>query len=421
MDFMSEMLSAAQTKFGKAGCYVAADYEKHLVGVHAQPLMLQKLLGTNIIPLSKIIELAGPPASCKSAVLFSWFKLFLSQGYNACLIETENKLSPSLLSSVLGEYQDNLLLFEGCAIVEEWQTKLSFVIDNYAKHYHKTIKEREVMQKKRDACKKAEAKAKYVLPDMPKPLIIGLDSLGGPQAKDTYDTIKAEGHGSKVYPAEALLNSKYFSSLPEKIFNLPITFVYTNHKMLNMSAGQGETTEKSKGGATPAFFAALRIFFDEATAVKKPNKRESFQIIKMHPFKNSLNERGSRMRLPMRWTKDIIDDDEVQTTYFEWEEALVRFLAPKSAGFSYDREAVKTFLTVIYHTENSFSCKELNLSKVPPKEIGEAIMANETLVTKLSPYLGIKQWRVYNDRTGSHEYLRDRCRSVEDTEEASST
>lgn len=398
MGFMDSILSAAETKFGKKGCYVAPDYERRVVGIELPHLALQMLFGANIFQLNTIMEFAGPPGSGKSSLAFYLLKTFLDQYCNAVLIETENKLSPSLLRSIMGdEAYERLILWEKCTQLEVWQEKMSFTLKEYTKAYNASVKAREDAIKARNKCKKQESKDKIDIPPVEKPLLIVLDSLGGPLSQDSSKNIAQDGFASKSYPVEALKNSRYFSNLPEQIRDVPVTILYTNHKMLDMNADSAYgDNERSKGGATPAFFCSHRVFFGEMSAIRNPRQGHFEQTMRMKCIKNALNQRSKNLRLLMEWDKWVEKGDECQKTRFGWAEVLTQTLAPEKAGFSYDREAVKEFLTVVFKSLVKYNCKELGLKEVNPREIGEAIEADKKLAKKLAPYMGIKEWPVFD-------------------------
>ena len=52
-------------------------------------------------------------------------------------------------------------------------------------------------------------------------------------------------------------------------------------------------------------------------------------------------------------------------------------------------------MTVTTSSLTSYSAKELGLSGEKPGAIGQAIEDNEEIAKRLAPYLGIKQWQVY--------------------------
>ena len=98
--FMSALLKTAADKHG-SGAVVVADWAKQQFGVGIPHLMLEYLMGLNVIPYPAIIELAGPPGSCKSAFLQYLMRVYLEQMFGAVMLETEGKMSGTLLNSIL--------------------------------------------------------------------------------------------------------------------------------------------------------------------------------------------------------------------------------------------------------------------------------------------------------------------------------
>lgn len=390
MGFFDAMLKAAETHYGKEGVYVASEVEKRQRGVNLPFLMLQRLFGLNVIPLSKIVEFAGPPGSCKSAMAFLMARIFMQAGGYASVIETENKFGKDLCKSILTTpLYEKLFLFDGCVSSEIWQEKMSFMLKKYAESYDK--RESEIAE-----WHKSKKKDKGPRPRSEGPLLLILDSLGGVLAEATQKNLDKEGHAAKTFPVSSLLNSQFFTDLPRRILGYPVTVLYTNHEMIDFAAiERGEDGTKSKGGNTPSFFACHRFFFEKCTEPRKEGD-EWVQTLAVRCFKNSFNQKASRMRFDMRWFKNPGEDgDEHQVTWFDFDSPLTRFLAPAKGDFQYDRMAVKEFLTVTFSSLTKYSCKELRMEDVGPSELGKAIETAPDTRRRLSPYLGIKQWPVY--------------------------
>ena len=115
-------------------------------------------------------------------------------------------------------------------------------------------------------------------------------------------------------------------------------------------------------------------------------------------IKNALNQKNVTVKVPMRW---IIDQDEegnkTQTTFFDWDEALAKFLDPSDAkARQYSREAVTKFLCVNRHSEQSYSCKELKLKEEHPRIIGQAIESDPEMMHKLQPHMNIENINEFN-------------------------
>ena len=390
---LQQMMKVVQDKRGATGALLASEFHKYQWGVKLPYLMMEYLFGLNVLPHPAIIELAGPPKSCKSAFLQYLLWLLASQDMGTVLIETEGKMSNTLLASILQKYQDRVIIVPGPLLQEEWQNEMLILLKLYRKWYVNSVNE----------AKKNKGKDKET-PTI-KPMLIGLDSLGGAPSELSVDAVDKAGSANRAFPVEAFKNKVYFEQLPTRIRDLPLTVVYTNHEksegMATKSFGPpGPKERTSKGGQTPDFFCGLRLFFEQATKMKEVRSNVFQQTLTIEVYKNSFNASGARIPLVMEWTITVNPktNELTQKTDFLWNTALANLLAPGFPGFKYDREAVKKFLTVTRTSETKFSCKELSLKDVPPEDIGAAIEANPKIKAKLRPYLGIKSWNVWTGK-----------------------
>lgn len=388
--FMSALLKTAADKNG-SGAVVVADWAKQQFGVGIPHLMLEYLMGLNVIPYPAIIELAGPPGSCKSAFLQYLMRVYLEQMFGAVMLETEGKMSGTLLNSILEEYASAAVIFPGLNTQELWQRTMTTVLKSYKKYYVDTLKQ---FQKGKG--------------ELARPLLMGLDSLGAAPSEDSVDAISKTGAAERTFPVEALKNSRYFAQLPTRLRDLPVTIMYTNHEMKKISEGPqfgfgGPVERSTKGGATPDFFCGIRLFFEQASKPVEIKKGVFQQNLSIEVYKNSFNQKGNKISLTMEWNKEIDPETntEIQHTRFLWGKALVNYLAPNAPGFKYDRESVKKFLTVTRQSDTKFSCKELGITDENPEVLGNIIEQHEELVNKLRPYLGIKKWNEYNGTPAS--------------------
>ena len=387
--FMSALLTAAQDKYGQTGCFVASDWGKYQWGIPLPNLMMERMFGLNVVPYPAIMEFAGPPHSAKSAMLQYMFDVFLQQGFNAAMLETEGgKVSATLMESILKERLQRLVMYPKCGTQEEWQDKMTMTLKAYRKAYAESVKAKE---------KNPELR-------LEEPLLMGLDSLGAAPSMESVKSVDtAGGHSDRSFPVEALKNGRYFSQLPTRMRDLPITLIYTNHETHKIEEGgfgqKGPVEKTSKGGANPDFFASHRFFFAPTTKQEEVVKNTYQQMLKFETYKNSFNRKCGITSVLMQWTEYINPDtgEMSQTTRFLWEDALARFLAPKDGiGYNYDRKEVAKFLTVIRVSDTKFSCKEIGLKEVSGQVIGETIESNPELKAKLRSYMGIKSMNVYN-------------------------
>lgn len=385
--FMATLVKAISDRRGASGALMASEYRAHQWGVKLPHLMLEYLFGLNVMPYPALIEMAGLPGSCKSAFLQYLLGVYAESGFSSLMLETEGKMSSTLLESILQDNLDKVTIIPGPLMQEEWQGELLNILKLYRKHFADQLKEYQ----------KTKGKSPLALP-----LLIGLDSLGGSPSSDSMAAVDKEGSAGRSYPVEALKNKKYFEQIPTRIRDLPITFIYTNHEKPGMGDGQGFGPKKreSKGGATPDFFCGIRLFFEQASKPQEVSKGVFQQNLFIEVGKNSFNQKGTKLMLTMEWEK-IVDPEtnqELQDTRFLWGKALAQYLAPSTPGFKYDRNAVKKFLTVTRSSDTKFSCKELDLKDVSPEQMGQVIESRPDIVEKLRPYLGIKNFHIWNGK-----------------------
>lgn len=389
--FMAAIIKSTADRRGASGALMASEYHNYQWGVPLPHLMLEYLCGLNVMPYPALIEMAGPPGSCKSAFLQYLLGVYAKQNFSSAMIETEGKMSSTLLESILGEDAEKVFLMPGPLTQEEWQTELLQMLKQYRKFYAQGLKDYQ------------KSKGKSALMS---PMLIGLDSLGGSPSTDSMTTVDKEGSAGRAFPIEALKNKRFFEQVPTRLRDLPLTMIYTNHEK---PEGMGEAKtfgppgpkeHKSKGGITPAFFCGIRLFFEQASKPQQLRKGVWQQNLSIEVGKNAFNQKGTKLQLTMEWEKtvDTENNKELQSTRFLWGKALARYLAPSVPGFNYDRDAVKKFLTVTYESDTKYGCKELDLKGVSPETMGAAIEARPDIVEQLRPYMGIKAFNVWNGK-----------------------
>ena len=86
-----------------------------------------------------LIELAGMQGSCKSAFLQYIMSIYAKYNFLAEMIETEAKMSSTLLSSFLREDEDKVLIVPGPMAQEDWMEELLNALKNYRKAYAASV------------------------------------------------------------------------------------------------------------------------------------------------------------------------------------------------------------------------------------------------------------------------------------------
>ena len=210
--FLDSMRSSIQDRRGISGAFMASDFSKYQWGVKIPHLMMEYLFGLNVIPMPTIIELAGMPGSCKSAFLQYLMSIYAKADMMAMMLETEGKMSNTLLDSFLREFADRVLIDIGPMSQEQWMAELLNALKNYRKAYSDAL-DKYLLGKKKGI-------------ELLTPFLVGLDSLGGAASEETIETTDRDKSVGRSYPIEALKNSRFFSQLPVRMRDLPMTLVY---------------------------------------------------------------------------------------------------------------------------------------------------------------------------------------------------
>ena len=386
-DFLSSMKENIQNRRGATGAFMADQFEKYQWGVKLPHLMAEYLFGLNVIPMPSLIELAGMPGSCKSTFLQWLMRVFAEQGMNAQMLETEGKMSWTLVTSILQEYSERVLLTQGPMSQEEWMGELMNSMKLYRQAYATSV----------DLFRKGKG-------ELLKPFLVGLDSLGGAPSEDAMEKTDKDKAVGRSFPIEALKNSKFFPQIPVRLRDLPMVIVYTNHEQERIVEQKGPMTIKgprsSQGGHRPGFFCGLRLFFEQATQMKNVGGL-STQVIKIEVVKNSFGEKGHVIGLPMCWKVDVDEETgkDYQTTWFDWHSTLTNFLVPPGKiEPRIPKSVLKQVLTLERPSEAKVNCRELGLVNASPAEVGEAIESDPELVARLRPLMGIKTWKVWDGK-----------------------
>jgi len=163
--FFTSAISSAQEKFGNKDAYVADEHK--VFGIPLDSLALMWLVDSNVWPLGRVTMTHGAEQSGKSAFLFWLEKLFIKFGGTGVYISAENKDSPSLMKSLLGE-EIKYVDYRRAKTIQQWQLHVSHAIDHYRE-------------------KQGESGGKF-------PMVIGVDSIAGVQDESVKKKVDEQGY-----------------------------------------------------------------------------------------------------------------------------------------------------------------------------------------------------------------------------------
>lgn len=365
---MGNMLAATKKALGDSTALSVDEFKQTHRGIEIPSIAFQYVLGVNALPMERVMELFSEPGVGKSALGFEIGRWFLNAMGMCAILETENKLSTSLLASIQGPDSAEYTTIYPCTIVEGTHKIMSRLLDNYAK----------------------------LCPDLDVPYFIQYDSVAGNKAKSTLETQHTDGHGKKSYSEEAALMSKLMSGYSDFAAGKPVYTVLINHETETMAGGGGgmpfaPPPKDTKCGKAVKFFATHRIRLTSMGKSTESKTEGANKLIRITAVKNSMGIEGRRMDVRMHWT---VDETNKQTTWFDWDAADAALLTDEVMP----KTAMKNFIEISAskNEKGRYSCKEVGIKDGTAKELMTAIRANTEVYNKLRGILGIQLINVYN-------------------------
>lgn len=262
-----------------------------LKGIPLKRLALIYLFGANILPVSKIIFLAGQTQSCKSALSLYFINEIISYGGYGFYIENENKYNIDFIKNIV--LNRDRFMIKPVASVNEWQIAITEILD--------TIEKQKVTV----------------------PIIIVVDSLVGTPSEEGIHLISKEGYSperSTDTLATARSITNFLRNLTSRLINKNIIVLFTNHMKppVHMDGRVVSPYEKSTpGGGGQDFHAVLYICsYKQSELIKDKisiGRRVAFRL-----YKSSISSPGRKLEVDFLW-------DNVPYKFL-WEKALIQLI-----------------------------------------------------------------------------------------------
>jgi RecA/RadA recombinase len=328
-------------------------------------LSLEYLLCSNVMLLSTIYQIHGKEKSGKSTILMDWLgRYFLDVGGQACLLDTENKVSTSLLQRVIGENSRELDL-QRTTIQERAMSIMT--------EYFKSIR-RETFQKKNAVM-----------------LGMGLDSYNV-TSEATNEGVDKTGHSQKQFSTEANLWSSYLPTVVDKLTGAPMSLFVINHTREKQNVGSFTgPVEEARGGRALKYFQTYQFKVSGIGSVHDKSKEINNLCIKSDY--NSYGPAGRKIYPRIVFKQDGQAED---TILVDWEYADIQLLT----GADFPRaQAQKLGICDVKEssTKGLFNDKILGLNNVPFSEIKNAIYSDKERLKSLRDLLGIVEYRTMDD------------------------
>jgi RecA/RadA recombinase len=359
MSFFDDYIDEARKKFGDGAALTGSSSEFNITGIELPALCLRYLLNYNILPMSRIIGVAGAPASFKSSFGFEVLRWFMEIGGYTQLVETENKAADTkgFMGSFIGYGNLPKVKLDSVDSIEDAQDRLSFMLSYY-----------------KDKCPKRDV-----------PFCIVVDSLTGAPTRELMAMIDKTGHVERHYPACAYLWTFYLKKLSSDLIGMPITAIFTNHlkdKLQETSFAFAEKPKSKQGGVAQDFHSTHYLYFQRISDIRQANRQGALVSIKAE--KCGTGPRGRKIEVPVLWTFDKGEDgNPVQRTVWDWHAATARLLVSKHISTK-EKEAID-----VECASNAYTSKRLGLKNVSDTEMGQAVFEDKAYLKDICDAMGV--------------------------------
>ena len=380
--FLQEMAEAARLKFGDEGgvTYMGKEIEAMIVGIPLPALSLMYLFDSTVFPLGKPVGFAGFPASQKSSLGFELIHWFQSLGGYGKVVECEGgKVSPSLLSSIVGPEGYEQVTIVRCNSIDSARKQINFTLD---------------FLKKKDPEKKV-------------PFILILDSATGSTTDENIEKLMGDADWSgRGFPINALFYTEYLKVLASQMAGWPFAFVFTNHLKEKPPEMQGLPPKKGMPGGGALMFHSSYVFWMERIGVEQRMTRivngeaiscpTETRKLKLECHKTSMGTDARRIQVDFSWWHE----NNRQVSIFDWSASTARMLFAMQDKENAELKAFKGAkmlkggledIVDITVNKQLYTSKKLGLQGVSDHEFGEAVHANAALMEQLIDFMHIKR------------------------------
>lgn len=359
-----QLFDAAVKQFGSS-VTAWSDFLKSTYGVPIyNNLPLQYLVGVDVIPLGRMINVVGPWGVTKSS--FSWYiaTLFMRMSGIVLFLDGEGKSNESQTQAMVSTY------------LELEKLKSKWFHHNRADNLDQLLDYNVWYIKK---CAEMGGKKTNT------PILLLNDSLGAITSEEAVDG-RLNDEDVKGFNAARNANKlkediQVFSSI---LRNIPVTGLYINHQKVKVSEGGGGRPSymppiKSETGGEHQRFQYTWIL--ELNQIRTDKGIENqIPIFKITTKKNATGpkrDRGIEVPYERLWRGSQVEGNEL--LWYDWNAALAMMLVDEKL---FDPDKVAEVFDIKY-SQNRYSSKMLGLDRVLDREMGAAIHANPKLVETL--------------------------------------
>lgn len=379
------------------GMYVGKAIDDRLIGLPGPGLSLMYCMDSTVLPLGKMIGIAGPSQSQKTSLALELARVGLGLGGYCFLVDNEAaKYSPSLYRSILGiEDRSPNLIVSSSDSVEESQKRLT----DFVKVFHE----------------------KRVMSEV---WTMILDSLSGTEPEGEMKKIDSEGSAGRAHPVLALSWTRYLRWLTARINAFPILFISINHlKDKPPPPGQMFGGKSTPGGAAQRFHAMVYFWVKRLGMSRDSESRVTWDFPfmedgKINPGTASIPIEIRKIEIECEKNSQGVDSREItvdfcffndlkerKRAFFDWNGSTARLLfdLQEKLGVIVEEGQENRYgrlkeILEIGCDRARYSCPELGLKGVSGQVLGFSVHQNPKLMAKLIKFFGIKEGQIWNGR-----------------------
>lgn len=301
-------------------------------------ISLQWLFGINGIPLTRIIMVAGDPASFKSTFLFFLGRIFHYYKGNTVIVDTEANTFPcreEMLYKINDERESVFNITKPS--MEDWQSFISEVLVEYKK------------SKKEDNS----------------PLMLAVDSVIGGLDEKTYKKAEKVGFVNPGFSPQPRILSDVSKKLCRDLYETKNVSVFlTNHEKKFSDPITGATIIEYPGGFRLKFMCSVILSFSRLKGPIKFKNRTEY-LVKITTRKNRFGPEKNTIVVP--WV--IFNDKKI--AFFDFIRADLDLLTNQTGMNKADKEIVENNIKEVVNIKaisggskgKLYYCKEIGLDK----------------------------------------------------------
>jgi hypothetical protein len=371
---MEMAVAQMRLEMGDSRVLVGGRADARFVGLYIPHLILRYLFQSTVIPLGgRMMQITGKQMSCKSSLLYWFYKLFRFYKGKAHHIEVETKDSEPLRMSLL-EYDEKAVQPHKADSMEDWQELVLYLVDA-----DKGVKGQLI---------KAGVATRF-------PVVMGIDSFTAKASREIQEKIESAGHAGRDHPIEAMSISKFLKTLPHKFADVPWFLIGTNHLKPSQDF-MGRPVDNVGGGMSLKFQETFEVKMQRISKMQLLSY-EGMRV-SLLTAKNSIGPFDKEIEAEMLWCTDR--ETGRQKTWWDWDSATVELILGKNCkrdALSTQKTKVKELMELTGIRDSTggraFS-KILDIPQTDPQAyevVGRALEKRTDILQEIHKILGIQE------------------------------